>query len=140
VTFIPGLPTLPGYAFHVDPPSVADDLPEDRIQASMLSRIRNVAPGVGAFAVPNAGKRSDWERVQRWKEGAHAGTSDLVLPWPKAVAFVEVKNRNGKLTTEQVAFLNRMSRMGHPAGCFRHADTLEVALRFWGAPMIRAAA
>lgn len=125
------------YLFHYDPPSVADpDKTEVKIQAAMLARLKNVAPGIYAFAVPNGGKRSDWEHLQRWREGARKGASDLVLVWPKVTAFVEVKNAKGSLSPDQIAFLNRMQRMGHPAGCFRSADTLEEWLRDKGAPFI----
>lgn len=125
------------YQFHYDKPAVADpDKSEAKIQASMLARLKNVAPGIYVFAVPNGGKKSDWEHLQRWREGAKKGASDLILVWPRAVAFVEVKNGKGSLSPDQISFLNRMQKMGHPAGCFRSADTLEAWLRLQGAPFI----
>jgi len=125
------------YQFHYDPPSVADpDKSEAKIQAAMHARLKNVAPGIYVFAVPNGGRRSDWEHLQRWREGARKGASDLVLVWPKVTAFVEVKNAKGALSPDQISFLNRMHNMGHPAGCFRSADTLENWLRSLGAPFI----
>ena len=125
------------YQFHYDPPSVADpDKSETDIRVSMLQRLTHVAPRIYAFAGPNAGRRSRWESMQRKKEGMKSGVSDLVLTWPRVSAFVEVKSRNQPLEDDQITFLNRMVRMGHPAGVFRSADTLEAWLREQGAPFI----
>jgi hypothetical protein len=125
------------YPFHYDLPSVADpNKSETDIQVSILQRLTHVAPRVFAFAVPNAGRRSRWESMQRKKEGMQSGVSDLVLTWPRVVAFAEIKDRKGALSDDQISFLNRMARMGHPAGCFRSPDTLEAWLREQGAPFI----
>lgn len=133
----------------------ADDEPwfieaKDRNPASELERqmtflalLKRLGPSCDAVAIPNAGRASDWERIQRWKEGARAGALDLVITWepgPKSagVFFAEMKDGKKMPTPPQRERLNRLYKMGHQVGVFRTAETLIAHLRAAGAP-IRAA-
>jgi hypothetical protein len=58
-------------------PKDKDPRSESQRQRAFLSDLSRLAPAVSAFAVPNAGKRSDWERLERWREGARKGVLDL---------------------------------------------------------------
>lgn len=81
--------------FHYDLPRVCPEgTKEDDVQAAMLRDLKACAPEISAFAVPNAGKRTRYERQQRKREGMKAGVVDLILTWPRGVAFVEVKAKS----------------------------------------------
>ena len=58
-----------------------DSNPASELQRQMtfLSMIGQLGPSCDVLAIPNAGKASDWERIQRWKEGARAGALDLLF-------------------------------------------------------------
>lgn len=117
--------------------------PKDRDPASeldrqglFLSRLKLWAPSVRAFAVPNAGKRSDWERLRRFREGAVAGALDLVIFWNRGVFFAEFKNGKEMPDRNQRDMLNNLYRAGHHCGVYRNADTLLEHLRLAGAPFL----
>lgn len=119
-----------------------DPKPELKRQQAFLSMLARQAPSVSAFAVPNAGKRSDWERIQRWKEGARAGTLDLVVHWrptrpdDRGVFFPEWKNGDDMPTRAQRDRLNQLFRQGHGCGVYRRPETLIAHLRDAGAPFL----
>lgn len=105
-------------------------------QRTFLSRMKALAPAIDVLAIPNAGKSSDWERIQRWKEGARRGALDLIITWNRGVMFAEFKDGQKMPTKDQRERLNRYYRMGHHCGVFRNADTLIEHLRSLGAPFI----
>jgi hypothetical protein len=111
-------------------------------QTSFLALLARLAPAVDALAIPNAGKSTDWERVQRWKEGARRGALDLVITWQpewagdRGVFFAEWKNGTAMPSPAQRDRLNRYYRQGHLCGVFRKPETLIEHLRVAGAPFI----
>jgi hypothetical protein len=113
-----------------------DPTPELKRQGLFLSRLHNQAPAVHAFAVPNSGKRSDWERIARWREGAVAGALDLIIFWRGGVFFAEFKDKDGMPSRPQRDMLNSIYRAGHHCGVYRTADTLLAHLRAAGAPFL----
>lgn len=117
-------------------PTDSDPMPELNRQVLFLSRLKILAPAVDALAIPNSGKRSDWERIQRWKEGARAGALDLIITWKTGVFFAEFKNGKDMPTRDQCDRLNLYYRQGHGCGVYRTADTLLEHLRAAGAPFI----
>ena len=117
-------------------PKDNDPTPEIDRQMLFLSRLKVLAPAVDALAIPNSGKRSDWERIQRWKEGARRGALDLVLTWKTGVFFAEFKDSDGMPTPAQRDRLNLYYRQGHHCGVYRNPDTLLEHLRSAGAPFI----
>lgn len=123
--------------FHIDPPTAAYDGDEITIQTVLLSRARIMCPAVTLAAVPNAGKRTQWEKNRRHREGLRPGFEDLIATWPGGgVAFLEMKDRKGKIDDAQMHWLKTHARQGHLVGVFRHPDTALDALRRWGAPFI----
>lgn len=122
-------------------PKDKDPDPEIDRQIAFLARLGREAPRVSAVAIPNAGKRSDWERLQRWREGAVAGALDLDLTWKperpddRGVFFAEFKDGDGMPTTAQRRRLNRLFKQGHGCGVYRTAATLIAHLRDAGAPI-----
>jgi len=114
----------------------SDPTPELKRQMLFLSRLKALAPAVDALAIPNAGKSTDWERIQRWREGARRGALDLIITWATGVFFAEFKDGKNMPTRDQRERLNRYFRMGHHCGVYRNADTLLDHLRAAGAPFI----
>lgn len=105
-------------------------------QALFLSRLKVLAPAVDALAIPNAGKSTDWERLQRHREGARRGALDLILTWKGGVFFAEFKSGSGMPSKDQRERLNRYFRMRHGCGVYRNPDTLLAHLRAAGAPFV----
>lgn len=125
------------YLFHVDPPSVADDSQDEfKIQVQFRNRMRNKAPAVMLAAIPNAGKRSNWEGLTRWREGMVPGFPDMMALWDGRVAFLEFKAGNGSIGEKQIDCLNRLMRQNFVVGVFRSADTAVEWLRGHGAPFL----
>jgi hypothetical protein len=111
-------------------------------QLDVVTTVRRDAPGVTVFAVPNAGKVSDWQRIRRWREGAMSGALDLVFHWRPArpgdrgVFFAEMKDGRDMPTREQRDELNRLYRQGHGCGVYRRPETLLAHLREAGVPFL----
>ncbi len=120
--------------FFVEP---GDKLPasEDQRQRTFLAMLKKQAPGVFAMAMPNAGKRSDWERLQRWREGAVKGAPDLVCCWNYGTAWLEFKSGTGSLSDAQKVLLNRLNGLGHCVAMVRRPETALRLLAEWGAPV-----
>lgn len=127
-----------GLAWFLEPKD-RDKTPETKRQRLFLSRLALRAPAVRVFAIPNAGKRSDWERIERWREGAVAGAPDLVLFWNRGVFFAEFKDGAGMPTRRQRDMLDALYRAGHHCGVYRQPDTLLAHLREAGAPFLTTA-
>lgn len=104
-------------------------------QSTFLKMMATLAPAVDVVAIPNAGKATDWERIQRWREGARKGALDLVVTWPGGVAFPEFKDGQKMPSPAQRERLNRYFKMGHHTGVFRTAETLISFLRDRGCPI-----
>lgn len=128
------------YLFHHDERAVADAGDELSIQVKLRSRMRILAPAVRLVATPNAGKRTAWAAMKAKAEGMSKGFCDLTALWAGGVAFLELKDRNGSLSPEQIDWLNWLHQAGFPCGCFRSVDTIVAFLERNGAPMMRAAA
>lgn len=119
-----------------------DSNPASELQRQMtfLSMMAQLGPTCDVLAIPNAGKASDWERIQRWKEGARAGALDLLITWHvnlpgHGVFLAEMKNGKSLPTPAQRDRLNRYYRQGHGCGVYRKPETLIAHLRDAGAPI-----
>ena len=121
--------------WHIDPKD-KDPRSEIKRQMAVLRDGKRICPGVDFIAIPNAGKATDWERIQRWKEGARAGALDLVATWQGGVAFLEMKNGKDMPTPAQRDRLNFYHRIGHHCGVFRQEASVFAFLRHCGAPFI----
>jgi hypothetical protein len=117
-------------------PKDADPASETKRQRRFLSRAAMLCPAVDVVAIPNAGKRSDWERLERWREGARAGALDLLITWSGGVFFAEFKDGKKMPSPAQRDRLNLHTRQGHHCGVYRTAETLIAHLRTAGAPFI----
>lgn len=125
----------PDAAWFIEP---KDKGPRSELQrqTAFLSLMHTMAPSVDVLAIPNAGKSTDWERIQRWKEGARRGALDLIITWNRGVFFAEFKDGQKMPSKDQRARLNRYFRMGHHCGVYRKPETLIEHLRSIGAPFI----
>ena len=121
------------YLFHSDPPSVADAGSEFEIQVALRRAMKKLAPKVRLVATPNAGKRTQWEATRAKSEGMSKGFCDLTVIGPaKQIAFVELKTRTGRLSDEQIDWLNYLHNSGFNCGCFRSVASATAALKQWG--------
>lgn len=101
------------------------------------SRARIQCPGVSIVAVPNGAKRGPRAQRQARQEGMQAGFPDVLCFWPgKGVAAIEFKDAKGRLSLEQIEWLNRLCTMGVPAVCSRDPDHALEFLRECGAPFL----
>jgi hypothetical protein len=92
-------------------------------------------PGVSIVAVPNAAKRSQWAAQRAKREGMAAGFPDILCFWKgPGVAAIEFKAHAGKLSANQIEWLDRLTEMGIPATVSRDADHAVEFLRQAGAP------
>ena len=136
------------YLFHYDPPSVADEGDELSIQVRIRARMRIIAPSLKLVAAPNAAKRTAWAAQKAKAEGMTKGMPDLQALWSNGsgaaavpgVAFLEIKQRKGSLSPEQIDLLNWLHNAGFPCGCFRSVASAEAFLRRHGAPFMMAEA
>lgn len=87
-----------------------------------------------AVAIPNGSRDTDWQRLRKWKEGALAGMTDLMLLWSGGTFFAEMKAGKGRVDPKQVDVLNRLHRLGFSCGVYRKPSTLIAHLRGAGAP------
>ena len=115
-----------------------DRSPENEFQRQkrFLRDLKKFAPAIDAFAVPNAGKSTEWERIRRWNEGARSGVLDLVITWNRGVMFAEFKDKDGMPTPAQRERLNLHYRQGHHCGVYRKPETLLAHLFELGAPFL----
>ena len=109
--------------FHVDPRNAKDDRDEGSIQALFRRRMKMVAPQVILVAVPNAGKRTAWEKRQRAREGLVPGFPDMLAMFDGRTAALEFKSGIGSLSDQQIDTLNRLAAQDFPVGVFRSPDT-----------------
>lgn len=109
--------------FHVDKRDPSNDQSEASIQARFRGRMKILAPEIILFAVPNAGKRTAWERRERGREGMLPGFPDMGALYDQRAAFLEFKSGTGSLSNVQIDTLNRLAAQDFPVGVFRSADT-----------------
>lgn len=121
--------------WHIDPRD-NDPRDEDARQSAFLRDARILCPAVDIFAVPNAGRRSQWEMNKRKREGMKAGALDLVATWAIGVAFMEWKNGRDMPDGNQRDRLDLYVRQGHHCGVFRQERSAIDWLRSIGAPFI----
>lgn len=125
--------------WHFDVPDRDPRTELQRVQV-FTNHLAKHAPSIAVFAVPNAGRSSDWERLQRWREGARAGVPDLVVAWKGAdgprVAFMEWKDGKSGPSDKQRAWLNFLHRQGQLCGVFRQPESAVAWLKRQGAPFL----
>lgn len=125
--------------FHVDPRDASNDKDEASIQALFRNRMRTLAPEVILVAVPNAGRRTAWEKRQRAKEGLVPGFPDMLAMFDGRTAAFEFKSGTGSLSNVQIDTLNRLVAQDFPVGVFRSADTaVEWLQNHWPAAFVGA--
>ena len=110
---------------------------EHVIQVRLLNALKLLAaPGVIAFAVPNAAKRSVQMAIKMQAEGLLPGVADLCIMMPGGrVGWLELKKTQprGKLSPAQRAFGETCKSLGHPWACAWSVQEALVYLRAWGA-------
>jgi len=62
-------------------------------------------------------------------DGLPKGFSDLIVIDRQGIAFIETKTPTGKVSPEQIKFINRMRSLGHRAGIARSVEDAERIMR-----------
>jgi hypothetical protein len=107
---------------------------EAQIQAAFLAQMAKLAPRIMVLGIPNAGKRTRWEAMQRKREGMVTGFPDLVLFYDGGVMALEMKSGKGVLSKPQAAALDRLVSIGIQVAVMRSADTaIEFVRNRWPA-------
>lgn len=120
-------------------PRDKDPRSEEQRQIAFRKLCRDLAPAVLLFAVPNAGKRSQWEQNKAKREGLRAGVCDLICVFDGGrTAWLEFKAGSGAVSPAQHEFLNGLVKRGHHAAVFRNEWTAARWLKRIGAPVIGA--
>jgi len=124
--------------------------PEIERQKAFIAYLRKTSPKLIAFAIPNAGKRSQWAATRVKAEGLMPGAFDTVVAWDwrestendpaRSVAWIEWKGmdargRPGRLSPAQIDFGNALVERGHAAACFYTVKPALLWLRSLGAPV-----
>jgi len=114
-------------------PRRRDGNAEARVQAAIVEWIRDVAPSLIAFHVPNGGLRSKADAARLKWIGAIAGIPDLVVIGKDGQAWLlEVKAPGGYLSTEQRAISDRCTALRIPFAVVRSIDDTRRAFVAWG--------
>lgn len=106
--------------------------PEQQIQRAILQLIRYKYPKAVTFHIPNGGRRSKIEASIFKTLGVRAGVSDLCIMWAGGnVGFLEIKSEKGRLSENQLSFMDDCARLGIPWECVKSADEAAAALKLW---------
>lgn len=90
---------------------------EGAIQRAVFANLRDrSAPGVFAFHVPNAGKRSHIGGAILKGQGLTAGVPDIIAVKDGKCFALELKKFNGKLSENQKAVIPKLEAAGATVG------------------------
>jgi hypothetical protein len=108
---------------------------EHKLQTMVVDYLNVAAlPGVFAFAIPNAARRSYSLGRRMAAEGLMSGVADLCVMLPAGrVGWLEMKTATGRQSVEQKGFQARCLRLNHPYAVARTFDEATKVLRTWGA-------
>jgi len=100
------------------------------VQAACIQYLTLVAPQVFVFFVPNGGAGRSLSRL-KWM-GAVSGMTDLVIIDEHGLAyFAEIKDVDGKLSENQIAFRDFCHKQRYPWALVRSVNDMADALREW---------
>jgi len=107
--------------------------PEQSLQKSIVTFIRTAYPRAVCFHVPNGGGRSKIEAAIFKSIGVMSGVADLCILWKGGhVGFIEVKAGKGKLSENQLKFMDHCVRLGIPWECVNSLEQAQSTLKHWG--------
>ena len=108
---------------------------EHTLQMAVLQHLRIAArPGVFAFSIPNAGKRSPQQASRMKREGMMAGVADLCVMMDEGrTGWLELKSDKGKQKEAQREFETLCAFLSHNYAVCRNLYEAIDILRTWGA-------
>jgi hypothetical protein len=122
--------------YYIEPKDRDPRLEEAR-QMAFRREAKKLCPTVRVCAVPNAGKRTQWEAAKAKREGLTAGIPDCICLWlGGGIAWIEFKAADTMPSPAQHEFLNALVRQGHNAAVFRQELTALRWLKSLGAPFL----
>lgn len=93
------------------------------IVQSFRKRLYMAAPAIKVVAIPNAGRRTQWEAMRAKKEGLSKGFPDVMCIGPAGlIAYIEFKRKGGTIKPEQQEWIDLLKRYTFPATIARSAD------------------
>ena len=103
--------------------------PEHDLQKAVLTYLRLLGkPGVFAFAIPNAARRTGYDGWRMKQEGLLPGAPDLcVCLHGSKVAWLELKAKKGRQTLEQKGVEMMLLNLGHS---YAVVNTLDGAITY----------
>jgi hypothetical protein len=106
---------------------------EARIQADVIAWIREIAPGVVAFYIPNDVRVSKREASRLKWLGLLPGIPDIcIIDRLGAVFFIEVKTPIGTVSPAQQQVMDRLISLSAPCAVVRSAAELPALFDRWG--------
>lgn len=105
---------------------------EHSLQSSVMKYVKLQYPNVKYFSIPNAGKRSKYERSMMLSEGLMAGVPDTLLAYCKngyGGLWIEFKNgKSGVLNPNQKQMLAYLNSVGYKAVVCRTFEEAKKAI------------
>lgn len=105
---------------------------EHSIQSELIKELAPLLrPGVVRLSIPNGGMRHPLVGKFLKEEGLMPGSPDLVFALENGATFwLEMKNRIGRLSDDQLGMAARLERIGHSVGVAHSVEeALEVLYR-----------
>jgi len=98
---------------------------EHEHQVMLVQWLKRNHPGLRFFSVPNAAKRSYNISAMMKAEGLSKGVPDFFIP--KLKLFIEMKAEQGRLSKEQVSWLEYLGSVGYTSEvCYGFEEAREL--------------
>lgn len=110
--------------------------PEQDFQITLCQALALTLPKDAVFfAIPNAARRSFVDGKMQRKAGLRKGVPDMVVIHGGKAFFLELKARDGRVSTDQKDMINLLKIAGAKATVVRTVEQALDALREWGVPL-----
>ena len=104
---------------------------EDDLQQSVVKWFRSFHSNCVILAIPNGGKRNQFEAYRLKRAGVLAGVCDLFIPEPRGCyhgLWIEMKAGKGTPTLLQHKFMGDMRSRGYDAAVINDFETFKLVV------------